>query len=206
MMVKAKGPLWHQKDKQHGHIPPKLRGVDQDATWSFSKADGWVYGHGTFCITSHQGKRLALFVWMRNSDHEAKLLPGHLKPMQSHLKRVCMDSKADDQHLYQSLKQQGVQLLTVMRNKTDKTPYRCTMRKELAKPSLRKEYQKRSITVEPMQGLIKQLFDLDRCWMRGDETNRWLFAAMGVCVQIAQHQASRHSRAPFDIQDLVLGL
>ena len=45
-------------------------------------------------------------------------------------------------------------------------------------------YRQRAITVEPMQGLVKNLFDLEHCWMRGDANNRWLFAAMGVAVQV----------------------
>lgn len=126
--------------------------------------------------------------------------------MLSRLDAVCMDSKADDQGLYQSLKQKGVQLITVMRTKKDKSPFRKRMRQELYQKHLRKEYRKRSVTVEPMQGLIKQLFDLDRCWMRGDQNNRWVFAAMGVCIHMAQRQAARRSLSPFDITELVLGL
>lgn len=40
-----------------------------------------------------------------------------------------------------------------------------------------------------MQGLVKELFELEKCWMRGDKSNRWLFAAMGIAVQMAQLSA-----------------
>jgi len=50
-MNKAKGPVWHKKQKEQGIIPEGLRGIDKEATWYKSNADGWVYGHGTFAIT-----------------------------------------------------------------------------------------------------------------------------------------------------------
>jgi hypothetical protein len=45
-LFKAKGPGWHQSDRQAGRIPEKLRNLDTDATWSKSGYHGWVYGYG----------------------------------------------------------------------------------------------------------------------------------------------------------------
>ena len=45
-LFKAKGPVWHQKDRKSGHIPPELRGLDTEASWSKSGYQGWVYGYG----------------------------------------------------------------------------------------------------------------------------------------------------------------
>jgi hypothetical protein len=72
MMVKAKGPVWRQKQKKLGIMPKRLRGVDRQAAWSTSKADGWVYGHGTFCIAPHKTPVIGLFQWMPNCANEAK--------------------------------------------------------------------------------------------------------------------------------------
>jgi hypothetical protein len=72
MMNKAKGPVWHKKHKDKGFIPNGLRGLDQQARWCKSNADGWVYGHGSFSLTSHQHPVLGCFVWMKNSANEAK--------------------------------------------------------------------------------------------------------------------------------------
>jgi hypothetical protein len=74
MMNKAKGPVWHKKQKEKGIIPKGLRGVDKEATWSKSNADAWVYGHGGFCLVSHTNPFLGCFMWMENSSHEAKRL------------------------------------------------------------------------------------------------------------------------------------
>jgi hypothetical protein len=40
MMIKSKGPVWHEKQKQKGEIPKGLTGIDKEATWSKSRADG----------------------------------------------------------------------------------------------------------------------------------------------------------------------
>ena len=72
MMVHARGPVWHGKYQTQGIIPKGRHGVDTDGTWSYSKSDGWVYGHGTFCLVACKQRMLGAFKWMRNSGHEAK--------------------------------------------------------------------------------------------------------------------------------------
>lgn len=205
-MVKARGPVWHKKQKEAGIIPDRLRGLDQEATWSFSMADRWVYGHGTFCITTHDVPVVGIFQWMKNSANEAKRMRQAIWSYRPDLKFVCMDSKADDQKLYFDLKKSDTQLLTSPRRGMNKSVGRRQMIKELKKKSNRQEYRKRSITVEPMQGLMNDIFDLDRCWMRGNENNRWLFAVMGIAVQMAQLQAYRLGKSTWQIKQEVLGL
>jgi hypothetical protein len=65
--------------------------------------------------------------------------------------------------------------------------------------------KQRSYAVEPMQGLVKDLFDLETYWMRGNANNRWLFAAMGVVVQRHQYQAWQEGRSTWAIKQAVLG-
>lgn len=54
-LFKARGPVWHQKDRKAGHIPDKLRNLDQDATWSKSAYHGWVYGYGLHVTCTENG-------------------------------------------------------------------------------------------------------------------------------------------------------
>ncbi len=207
MMNRAKGPVWHRKQKELGIIPDRLRGIDKEATWCTSKSDGWIYGHGSFSLVTHGTPFVGCFQWMPNSGNEAKRLwveAGGLRGLVSH---ICMDSKADDQDLYREFfKQRGMQLITYPNAKHNKTPERREMIRALKNRKLRRIYRERSQTVEPMQGLIKELFELERCWMRGDTSNRWLFAAMGVAVQIAQLKAVREKRSTWCIRQEVLGL
>lgn len=207
MMLAAKGPVWHQKQKKQAIVSPRLCGLDRDATWSFSHTDGWVYGHGSFCLSSHPQKGqpavLGRFIWMPNSANEAKRLHIEMPPYKGLIAKVCMDSKADDCKLYTHLQQCcGMQLLTAPSRGADKAP----QRRQMSGRFNGLIYRQRSTTVEPMQTLVKDIFDLHHCWMRGNASNRWLFAAMCVAVQVAQRQAYRQKRSTWCIKETVLGL
>ena len=56
-----------------------------------------------------------------------------------------------------------------------------------------------------MQGLVKEIFDLDRYWMKGDNNNGWLFAAMRLTVQMHQLMAYRKKKSTWRIKQQVLG-
>lgn len=207
MPLRSKGPVWHKKYKKKGIIPKGLRGIDKFATWGYCRAKGWIYGHGTFSLTSYEIPILGIFQWMKNSAHEAHRMELEVKKLTDIIKKVFMDSKADSQRIYFNLKRNfRIQLVTKPRKGMDKSELRKKMIKQMWTKTNRKEFRKRSTTVEPMQGLVKDIFELERCWMRGDDNNRWLFASMGIAVQIAQWHAYREKRSTWDIKSDVLGV
>jgi hypothetical protein len=71
----------------------------------------------------------------------------------------------------------------------DKTPARKKMIRFMQKPEHQKIYRERAFKVEPMQGIVKDIFELDRFWLRGDQNNRCIFAAMGLTIQMHQFDA-----------------
>ena len=143
---------------------------------------------------------------MRNSANEAKrmwLETGKLKGL---ITTVLMDSKAEDKDLFFELhRQRGMLLLTTARKGADKSPARQEMGKVLKQSKNKKLYKQRGYTVEPLPGLLKDSFELERCWMRGKENNRWLFAAMGVAVQLHQDRAWAAGRSTWAIKQEVVG-
>lgn len=208
MMIKAKGgKVWHKKDKAAGIVPPGLRGLDKEATWGKSNADGWIYGHGTFCLTSHDTSVVGLFIWMPNSAHEGKRLGEEIPAFAEVLETVCMDSKADDEPMFTNLQDEyGIKLLTLPRKEMDKSEARKKMIAEQMKAENREIYKHRGTTVEPMQGVIKDIFGLEECWMRGNRSNRWITAAMGIAMQMAQHQADEKGKSTWKVKEAVCGL
>lgn len=205
-MIQAKGPKWHKKDKERGVIPKGLRGVDREARWSYSRADNWVYGHGSFSIVSHKIPVLGCLIWMPNSDNEAKKLWQHAGRYRSLLSYVIMDSKADDVDLFEEFKRQRkMRLITRCRKNMNKSKRRQGMIKTLNRSFYQQLLKERSHKIEPEQALVKEIFDLDRCWMRGDQNNRWTFAAMGVAVQMAQLKAWKNKQSTWKIKNQVLG-
>jgi hypothetical protein len=206
MITKAKGPVWHKKQKEKAIVPKGLTGIDRQATWCKSNADGWVYGHGSFSLTSHKNPVLGCFLWMKNSANEAKRLWLETFHVKERVDYVAMDSKADDSDLFREMKRQRkMNLITSCRQNMDKTPARRKMIKFMRKPKHQKIYRERSFKVEPMQGIVKDIFELDRCWMRGDESNRWLFAAMGLTIQMHQLEAFKQGKSTWNIKEQVLG-
>lgn len=206
-MVRSRGPVWHQKQKKQGIMPERLHGVDREAAWGVSKAKGWIYGHGTFMLTPYDIPIVGIFQWMPNSGNEAKRMGTEIVRYRGFVKKIFMDSKADDKDLYWSLKNNHkIQLVTSPRKGMNKSPERKLMIKDMLTNRNELDYKKRSTTVEPMQGLVDDIFELERCWMRGDANNRWLFAAMGIATQMAQWHAYRDERSTWNIKSWVLGV
>jgi hypothetical protein len=206
MMNRAKGPLWHKKHKDKGIIPKNLRGIDKQASWCKSNADGWIYGHGSFFLTSHKVPFLGCFVWMKNSANEAKRMWLETSYYKGRIDYVAMDSKADDYDLYREFnRQRKMRLVTFCRENMNKTQKRRQMIADMGRPRHKQIYKERGYRVEPMQGLVKEIFDLDRCWMKGNNNNRWLFAAMGITVQMHQLMAYRKKKSTWRIKEKVLG-
>lgn len=207
MMVRSRGPVWHQKQKRLGIMPERLHGVDREAMWGKSQAKGWLYGHGTFMLVPCDIPIVGIFQWMPNSGNEAKRMETEIVRYDGLVKKIFMDSKADDQDLYWNLKDNHrIQLVTAPRKYKNLSPERKRYTTDMLTKRNKREYRKRSTTVEPMQGLVDDIFELERCWMRGEKNNRWLFAAMGVATQMAQWHAYQDKRSTWNIKSWVLGV
>ena len=145
-------------------------------------------------------------MWMRNSDNEAKRLWFETDHVKDQIQYVAMGSKADDSALFRELKRQRkINLITCCRQNIDKSPHRKKMIQFMQKKKHKKIYRERSVKVELMQGIVKDIFDLDRCWMHGEENIRWLFAAMGLTIQTHQLDAFKKGRSTWNIKEQVLG-
>lgn len=108
--------------------------------------------------------------------------------------------------LFRDLKtERNMTLVTHCRKNMNKTPERRAFIQAMESTKSKQYYKERSQTVEPMQGVVKDIFELDRCWMRGNTSNRWLFAAMGLAVQMHQLQAYRKHQSTWAIKSEVLG-
>jgi hypothetical protein len=207
MMNKAWGPVWHTKHKAQGITPEGRHGLDREATWSNSRSDGWVYGPGAFWLVAHAPCLLGAFTYMRNRAHEATRLWLETSHLRGVVKTVMTDGKADDKDLFAEFqRQRGMTLLTTPRKKSEQTAARQQMLNVLNRPINRRRRQQRGQTVEPMQGVIKDIFALERCRMRGHRNNRWLFAAVGVAVPLHQARALNAHRSPWKSKREVLGL
>ena len=124
---------------------------------------------------------------MPNSANEVKCLRWETFHVKEHIDYIEMDSKADDFDLFRELKiQREMNLITYCMQNMDKSPHCKKLIQFMQKPKHKKIYRERSYRAEPMQGIVKDIFDLNLCWMRGEQNNRWLFAAIGLIIQMHQ--------------------
>ncbi len=197
MMNKASDPVRHKKLKEKGIIP---KGVDKEATWCESESDGWVYGYGSFSSASHNIIVPGCFMLMKNSGNEAERMWFETSYYQGIAYYIVTDSEADGYGLFGELRRQSkMTLITECRNNKTESGERQKMSWFMEKH--KSLYRERSYTVEPMQGLVK----VNECLMRGNSSNRRLFAAMGLAIRMYQLKAWRENRSAFKIRDDVLG-
>jgi hypothetical protein len=143
---------------------------------------------------------------MKNSANVAKRLWLETSNYKGLIDYVAMDSKADDYDLYREFsRQRKIKLVTYCRQHINKSEKRRQMIADMRKPLHKKIYKERGYRVEPMQGIVKDIFGLNRCWMRGNDNNRWLFAAMGLTVQMHQLIAYQNMKSTWQIKQQMLG-
>ena len=96
-----------------------------------------------------------------------------------------------------------MQRLTRRRPNKIKSPERQQMWRELQTGRQRRWFQPRRCTVEPMQSLVKDIFEVERVWMRGNDNHRWACAALGVAVPVAPRLADQRSASTWRLKHLV---
>jgi hypothetical protein len=72
-VYKAKGSVWHQKDRRENHIPEGVRALDTSASWAKSKYRGWVYGYGLHLTTTANGFPLLASVYTASVNERTAL-------------------------------------------------------------------------------------------------------------------------------------
>ena len=156
-LFKALGPVWHQADRQVGHIPDKLRHLDTDATWSKSAYQGWVYGYGLhITCTEHAFPVLAQLETATLAegavlDEKAAFILNRLRPT-----TVAADNKYTQATRIRHWAQQGVVLLTPA-HKWVKGRYALAYHRFIKEPDNRLRRFRRSISVEPLFNLVAKL-------------------------------------------------
>ena len=120
-LYKAKGPVWHQKDRNANIIPDGLRNLDTDASWSTSKYRGWVYGYGLHLTTTASGFPRLAQVHTASVSEKAVLDQKMETLLARNIRYIAADAGYTDLNRVKRLADQGVLLLTpVAGAKSDK--------------------------------------------------------------------------------------
>ena len=111
-LVAARGPKWHKSDRQKNRIPKRLRGVDRDSTWGYSKHDGWVQGY-SFEVVVSSTKNSTVFPLLASVSTACEKETTSFEPKIGHLpketKNVLADSGYDKWKVYKLLESKSIQ-------------------------------------------------------------------------------------------------
>jgi hypothetical protein len=161
----ALGPDWHKLDKLYAHIPEGLRNLDLTAEWAKSGYRGWSYGYKALALCNCGFGEPAVFVdgWVeRGNVSETVSVREELSrtglPKGNRL--MLADSGFDDQALFEVCWQDKSLLITPL------TPGKTSPQERYLKEALYVDYLncgiygRRSTSIEPLFGYVKELFDL----------------------------------------------
>lgn len=194
-LIAARGPLWHKSNRQKNHIPKRLRGVDRDSTWGYSKHHGWVQGYSFEAVVSATkgGTVFPLSASVGTaSEKETTSFETKIDCLPAETKHVLADSGYDSNHMAERIewkdRRRTQRRFLCPENRRGSKPQRKSntkpprneshrrrqQRRKFYKSSRgRRLYARRSQTVEPFNEWLKSLFELDdRVWHRGLENNQ----------------------------------
>ena len=156
-LFKALGPVWHQKNRQAGYIPEKLRHLDTDASWGKSGYQGWVYGYGLH-LTCDQAAFPQLIEVKTGSVSEKEVFASKepfileiLQPL-----TLAADNSYTQVSRIRRWAKQGVALLTPAKKWTQGRFARAYHR-FLQTPAMAALLRQRRTTIEPLFDLIAKV-------------------------------------------------
>lgn len=160
-IYEAAGPLWHQKHRCDGRIPPGLRNVDTESAWSKSGYRGWVQGYRLVLQGLVFPEPVPLYAaWRSNSEGEATIMARALADRSLPVTSVLLgDETFGGAQLVRAYGKRGAWLLT---------PRQLSKKRRSWKDDL---YGYRKETIELLFQRVIQSCDLKACPVKGWSRN-----------------------------------
>lgn len=168
-LMHAKGNVWHKKQRGKGELP-KCGNIDQEAHWGKSGCGTWIYGYRVHCLVSGSSDAAL--------PCDVEVAPANLKDAQVFTDRLAPaipkqtqvlfgDGGFDNQSCYDLCDRRGISLVAPITAKAN-TPQDRLQRVALYNDNeVRQAFTLRKTTVEPFQGRLKALFELEYLYMKG---------------------------------------
>lgn len=168
-LMHAKGNVWHKKQRDKGELP-SCGNIDTDAHWGKSGCGQWVYGYRVHCLVSGCSEAALPFdveVAAANikDDQVFKDKLAHTLPQQTEV--LFADSGFDDEACYELCDCKDISLITPIQAKKSTPVHRLQSVALYNDLEVREAFSLRKTTVEPFQGRLKALFDLEYLCMKG---------------------------------------
>lgn len=150
--LRAKGGVWHKKDREQGIVPHST--IDTDAHWSKSGYHGWWYGWKLHlaCSVSAIWLPLAAELTPANVADQDKA-PALVRELPAEVRFILGDMHYNDPLLRTECEQQNRFLVATRRGRYPHTDPGVEVRKVF--------HRLRSKAIEPFNGLFKNIFEWD---------------------------------------------
>lgn len=168
----ALGPDWHKSDKLYAHIPAGLRNVDLTAEWAKSGYRGWSYGYKALALCNSNPGEPAVFVdgWVEKGSASETVSVREqftLYGLPKGNRLMLADSGFDDKALFELCWQYQSLLITPVKG-CENSPQERFLKEALYVDYLNCGiYGRRSTSIEPLFGYVKELFDLQELHNHG---------------------------------------
>ena len=209
-ICEAFGADWHQSDKRYAHIPPGLRNLDLNADWGKSSYRGWSYGYKAlaFCNSGFGEPSVFVQAWVEPANVcETVSLRGELASngIFAQTKLILADSGFDDQKLFELCRALSTVLVTPLNTTELSSLARCQREAMYLDYLDLGIYQRRQVTIEPLFGYVKGLFNLQELHGHGlYNSQAEILGAMAaynliVLLNVVEHSEPRAVKAFLDV-------
>jgi hypothetical protein len=168
-LMQAQGNIWHKKDMVAG-VLPTCGNIDTEAHWGVNGCGEWTFGYRFHCLVNADAE---LALPKDVAVHAANIKDGgvfnnHLADSLSSETRVIFaDGSYDEQACYDLCDQKQISLITPLEVKPNTPPERIERATLFNDPEVRELFALRKVSVEPFQGHLKTLFDLEQLPVKG---------------------------------------
>jgi hypothetical protein len=168
-LMQAQGNVWHKKDREAGILPP-CGNIDTEAHWGMNGCGEWTFGYRVHCLVNADAE-LALpkgvAVYAANIK-DAKVFTEELSPsLSAETNVVLADGSYDEQPCYEVCDKKEISLIAPLEVKANTPPERSERAALFNDPEVRELFTLRKVSVEPFQGHLKTLFDLEQLPVKG---------------------------------------
>jgi len=208
-LMKADGNVWHKKQMEAGELP-KCGNVDVEARWGKSGCKGWVYGYGlhTLLIAGPIPWPCAFAVHPAHRKEPPVLRDELLAHLPKDTRLLLGDGGYDDEESAQDCEIKSCTLLTSMAKTLGKQVSELRRERYELYHSLagREAFVLRKTTIEPFQGHLKNLFELERLPIKGLKNVAALCAISILCYCLLVCLNIRLNRPPTQIKTYLYSL
>lgn len=224
--VPARGPAWNKRQVARGRVP---KGADLEATWTYSKHQGWVLGYSYEIVvtTEKTGTVWPLLASAGPASWQAnRTFPEKIPKLPAATRYVLADCGYDSNALAELVEssaagcQTGRRLLCPSQSRGNERraarsqPDRGEKRRQrlrraarqafFRRPFAQRLFKRRATRIEPFNDWLKGRFDLhDHVWHRGLNNNRTQLLAAIFAYQLLLLLNHRHGNANGQIQWLL---